>query len=67
MAGEGRVQRVIVEVQWNADGEATATLMFYSEDGEFQRSAAVSPPQAVMIEELQRIRRLVTPVEPAGV
>ena len=58
---------MIVEVQWNKDGEALATLMFYNEDGEFLRSAAVSPPQAVMIEEFQRIRRLLTPAEPEGV
>ena len=53
-----------IEVQWNENGEALATLMFYGEDGAFLRSAAVSPPQAVMIEEFQRIRRLLTPAEP---
>ena len=53
-----------IEVQWNDDGEAAATLIFYGDSGEFLRSAAVSPPQAVMIEELQRIRRLLTPEAP---
>lgn len=62
-----RVIVMIVEVQWNDDGEAGATLMFYNETGEFERAAAVTVPQAVMIEELQQIRRLLTPVEPEGV
>ena len=52
-------------VEWDSSGRVAAMLMFYDDEGNMAGAEDLRVADAVVIEELQRIRRLLTPTEPA--